>query len=82
MMLWNLSACEVRIPPKTVISNVQMVEIVPNMKALNHTYKVLPSKEQKKPLWVGWSTFSNPPEKVLIWPTPISPQLELGVLTS
>ena len=53
MMLWNLSACEVRIPPKTVIGNVQMAEIVPNMKALDHTHEVLPLKEQKEPSQVS-----------------------------
>ena len=45
MMLRNLSAQEVRIPPKTVIGNVQTAEIIPNMKAIKHTSKVLPSKE-------------------------------------
>ena len=45
MMLKNLSAWEVRIPPKTVISNVQVAEIVPNMKALKYASKVLPSME-------------------------------------
>ena len=46
-MMWNLSAQEVRMPPKTMICNVQMAEIVPNMKALNPTSDVLPLKEQK-----------------------------------
>ena len=41
MMLQNLSACEVKIPPKTVVSNVQKAEIVPNMKALTHACEVL-----------------------------------------
>ena len=45
MMLQNLSACEVRIPPKTVIGNVLMAETVPNMKAHDHTYEVLPLEE-------------------------------------
>ena len=56
MMLQNLSACEVRIPPVTVIGNKQMAEIVPGMKAHDHTYEVLPLEEQKGPLQVSWST--------------------------
>ena len=47
MIMQNLSVWEVRVPPKTVIGNVQMVEIVPNMKAFKLTSKVLPSREQK-----------------------------------
>ena len=46
MILRNLSAQEVRIPPKSVISNVQTAEIVPNMKAPKHTSEVLPPMEQ------------------------------------
>ena len=38
---------EVRIPPKTVIGNVQTAEIAPNMKAHDHTYEVLPLEEQR-----------------------------------
>ena len=68
MMLRNLSAWEVRIPPKTVIGNVQMAEIVPNMKALKHTSEVLPSKEQKEPSQVSWPTCLNSPKKELTWP--------------
>ena len=48
MMLQNLSVQEVRIPPKTIIGNVQMAEIVPNVKALKPTSEVLPLKEQAK----------------------------------
>ena len=40
IMLMNLSACEVRIPPKTEIGNVQTAEIVPNMKALTQACAV------------------------------------------
>ena len=47
MMLRNLSTQEVRIPPTTVIGNVQMTEIVPNMKAFKHASEVLPLKEAK-----------------------------------
>ena len=37
MMLRNLFAHEVRIPPRTIISNVQAAEIVPNKKAPHYT---------------------------------------------
>ena len=30
---------------------------------------------------VGWTTCPNSPEKELTWPSPVSPQLELGVPT-
>ena len=82
MLLRNLSAWEVRIPPKTVIGNVQMAEMVPNKKSLNPTSKVLPLKEQKEPSQVSWPTCSNSPKKELTQPTPISLQLELGDPTS
>ena len=52
-MLWNLSACKVRIPPRSVISNVQAAEIIPNLMAPNYTSEVLPSMEQTEPSWVG-----------------------------
>ena len=72
MMLQHLSAHEVKIPPKTVIGNVQTAEIVPNMKALNHTCEVLPFKGAKgtchglaslpaqtppKRCWSSWSLY-------------------------
>ena len=81
-MLWNLSACEVRIPPKTIIGNVQTAEIAPNMKALDHACKILPAKEQKGPSKVSWSSCSNSPENELTQLTPISlhPALEHDVL--
>ena len=82
MMLQNLSAQEVRVPTKTVIGNVQMAEIVPNMKALRPTSDVLPLKEQKGLSEVGWSSCSNSPENEVTQPTPISLQLELGVAIS
>ena len=56
-----------------------MAEIFPNMKDQKHTSEVLLSKEQKEPSQVGQPTCSNSPQKELTWPTPISPQLELGV---
>ena len=61
MMLRNLSAQEVRIPPKTVISNVQAAEIVPNMKTPKYASKVLPSMEQTELSWVGQPT-AHPPK--------------------
>ena len=42
MMLRNLSAREVRFPHKSIIGNVQMAEIVLNMKAFKHTSDILP----------------------------------------
>ena len=53
MMLWNLSAHEVRIPSKTVIGKVQTAKIVPNVKTPDHTSEVLPLEEQKGPLQVS-----------------------------
>ena len=58
-----------------------MAEIVPNMKAHDHAYKVLPLEQQKEPLQVSRSTCSNSPENELTQLTPISPHLELDVLT-
>ena len=63
MMLWNLSAWEVRVPPRTVIDNVQMAEIVHNMNALKPTNEVLPSKKQEELSKVTQSSYSNSPPK-------------------
>ena len=41
MMLRNLFACEVGIPHRTVIGNVQASEIVPNKKVLNKKALIL-----------------------------------------
>ena len=60
IMLRNLSAWEVGIPPKTVISNVQAAEIVPNMKAPKDASEVLPSMEQTEPSWVSQPTCLTP----------------------
>ena len=46
MMLCNLSALEVRIPPRTVISNVQAIKIIPNLMAANYMGEVFPSMKQ------------------------------------
>ena len=59
-----------------------MAEIVPNMKTLESTYKVLSLKEQKEPPQVGWSSYSNSPQIKLTWLTPISLQLKQDVPTS
>ena len=53
IVLRNSSAGEVYVPPKTVIGNVQMAEIVLNMKALNRMCDVLPSEKQKELSQVG-----------------------------
>ena len=53
MVLRNLSALEVCIPPKTIISNVQTVKKVPNWEMLSHTGEDLPPKEQEEPSKVG-----------------------------
>ena len=45
MVLRNLSAWEVHIPPKTVISNVYAAKKVPDWEVLGHTRKDLPLKE-------------------------------------
>ena len=81
MMLQNLSACEFRIPPRTIISNVQAAEIVLNLKAPNYTSKVLPSTEQTELSRVSWNTCLASLETELTQPTPVSLQLELGDLT-
>ena len=73
MMLRNLSAWEGRILLKTVICNVQMAEIIPNMKALKCTSEVLPSKKQKELSQISQPICSNSPEKELTQLTPISP---------
>ena len=62
MMLRNLSAQEVRKPPKTIISNVQAAEIVSDMKAPSYTREVLHSMEQTESPWVGWPTCLIPPK--------------------
>ena len=80
MMLHCLSAHEVRIPPKSVIDNIQTTEVVPNMKALDWMCKILPSEKQKESSWVGQPTCLNSPKNELIWPTPISLQFEPGVM--
>ena len=56
MMLRNLSAHEAKIPHKTIISNVQTAEIVPNMKVLAHACEAPPSKEQKGTI-TGWLVY-------------------------
>ena len=53
IVLMNLPACEVRIPPRAVIGNVQAAKLIQNMKVPNYTSKVLPSMEQMEPSWVG-----------------------------
>ena len=54
MALWNLPAWEVQIPPKTVIGNVQMAKVIPNLKVFKLAGLVLPQKEQME-----WSRFSQ-----------------------
>ena len=63
MVLRNFSTWEVQIPPKTVIGNVQMAEILPNLKVFKQTSKVLPLKEQVELSKVGWPNSSNSPER-------------------
>ena len=63
-------------PPKTVIGNVQTVEIVPDLKVFEQTSEVFPSKEQAEPSKVSWPNGSNSPEKGLTWLTLTS--LKLG----
>ena len=60
MMLRNLSALEVRIPPRTVIHNVQAAEIVPSKKAPHYTSEVLPSTEQTEPSCISQPTCITP----------------------
>ena len=48
MVLRNLSAWEVCIPPKTVIGNVQTATKVPDREVLSHTGGDLPTKEQEE----------------------------------
>ena len=65
-MMWQSSSThEVTIPPKTEIGKVQMAEIVPNMKAHDHMYEVLPLEEQKGPLQVSWLICTNSSENEL-----------------
>ena len=81
MVLWNLLAQEVQIPPKTVIDNVQMAEVVPSLKG-SKPCRPSPLSEgagrmiKGKPIWWLWI-----PWKKLIWPTPISPPSGLNVPT-
>ena len=81
MMLRNLSAWEVRIPPNRVISYVQAAKIVTNVKVPKCTGKVLPSMEQTEPSCIGQPTCFSPQNE---WThlTLISPQLELDDPTS
>ena len=76
MVLRNFSAMEVWIPAKTVTGNVQMAEVVPDLKVFKQSSMVPPQKDQPE---VSWLSYSNPPEKELAWPSTISPQLGLSV---
>ena len=60
MVLGNLSAQEVCIPPKTVIGNVQAAEKVPDWKTFSHTGKDLPSLEGEESLKVSHTSGSDP----------------------
>ena len=81
MVMRNLSAWEVQIPPKTVMGNLQMAEIVPNLKVFKQMSAVLPPKEQAEPLKVGQPYSSNSPEKELTCAIPTSLQLGPDVQT-
>ena len=63
-----------------MIGNVQTAEIIPNMRALEHTSETLPTKEQKEMSQISWPDCSESPEKDLTRLTPTSLQLELSVL--
>ena len=58
-----------------------MAKVVPNMKALESTSKVLPLKEPKELSEVGQSSCSNSPDNELTQPTLISAWLETDVPT-
>ena len=60
MMLRDLSAWEIRIILKAVISNIQAADIVPHMKAPKYASKVLPSMEQTEPSQVSQPTCLTP----------------------
>ena len=81
MVLSNLSALEFWIPSKTVIGNVQMAEIVPDLNVFKQTGVVLLLKKQVELFKVSSSNGSNSPEKELTQPTPIFLQSGLDVPT-
>ena len=81
MVLQNLSNWEVQIPPKTVISNVQMAKVVPDLKLFEPASLVLPQKEQVEWSKVSHSDGSKSHEKELTQLTPISPPLGPNVPT-
>ena len=63
-MLQNLSALEVRIPPKTIIDNVQMAVSSSKYEGpCAYTDEVLPLKEQKGWSEVGQFSCLNSPKK-------------------
>ena len=66
MMLRNLSANEVRLPPRTVVSNVKAAEIVTNLKA-PQLYKWGPSFNGTESTIMGWLAYLPNPQK-LSWP--------------
>ena len=79
MVLMNLSTQEVLIPPKTLVSNVQNAEIVPDLKIFKQTSSVLPLKEPAEPSKGGWPNGWNSPKKELTQLTHISLQLGMDV---
>ena len=74
MRLRNLSGWEVRILLKTIISNVQDAEIIPDIKASGYMGEVLPVMEQIEPTWVSQSASLILCKNELTQLTPISPQ--------
>ena len=74
MVLQNLSARVVQIPPKTVKGNVQMAEVVPNLKVFEQTSMVPLQKEWVEQSKLSCPNRSNSPEKELTQPTPKSLQ--------
>ena len=63
MVLKNLSAREVCIPPKTVIGNVQTAEKVPDWEMLSNNGKDPPPKEQGELSKVSQTSSPDPSEK-------------------
>ena len=64
MVLGDLSVQEIRIPPKTVIGNVQTAEIIPHTKVLEHTGEILLQRSKRKCHRSASLTAQNPPQRV------------------
>ena len=82
MVLRSLVAWEVRVPPKTVIGRIHMVENVPDGILLNHIGEDLPPSKWRELPEVSQTSSPELLEKKVTWPTHGSSQSEVPTLES